>query len=63
MTPQQRKEAKAAREARNLDTLLSPAFIEACKRAKIPPTKRQASKYARHMGLAYARDRLGYVAP
>ena len=28
-------------------------FIEACKHAGIPPTKRQASKWRRKQGLAY----------
>mgnify|MGYP000367216804 CR=1 FL=1 len=53
MTPQQRKESKIEREKRNLDTFRSASFIEACKRAKIEPTTRQASKFARRIGLAY----------
>ena len=28
-------------------------FIEYCKKAKVEPTKRQASKFRRKMGLAY----------
>ena len=33
------------------------AFIAACKRANVNPTKRQASKYRRKIGLAYREGR------
>ena len=33
------------------------AFIAACKRANVNPTKRQASKYRRQVGLAYRERR------
>jgi hypothetical protein len=33
------------------------AFIDACKRAEIPPTARQASKYRNRRGAAYAMAR------
>jgi len=32
----------------------SKTFIKACKKADIPPTSRQASKFRRKMGLAYS---------
>lgn len=33
-------------------------FIESCKRARVEPTKRQASKFRRKTGLAYRELRL-----
>ena len=33
--------------------LHSQAFLRACEKASIPPTKRQASKFRRKQGLAY----------
>ena len=32
-------------------------FIEACKRANITPTSRQAGKWQRHVGLAWMTNR------
>jgi len=39
--------------AKNKAVLQSEVFITACERAKIDPTKRQASKWNRKTGLAY----------
>ena len=46
---------KAADENKVRDFLKSEdsTFLAACKRAKIPPTRRQASKWLSKRGLAY----------
>lgn len=45
-------EWKLVAQKRNLGTLSSPKFLKACERVGIEPTRRQASKYSRGLGLA-----------
>lgn len=46
---------KAADEnkVRNFLKVKDPIFLAACEKAKIPPTRRQASKWLSARGLAY----------
>ncbi len=46
-------EGKAERTKANKSVLESKEFISMCEKAKIEPTKRQASKYRRKTGRAY----------
>lgn len=48
-----RHEGKLNRESKNLSTLRSPAFEQACKEAGVPATPRQASKWNNGYGAAY----------
>lgn len=43
----------AERAKKNDGVVNSPQFKEACEKAGIEPTRRQASKFRRKMGLAY----------
>ena len=38
---------------RNRATMISTLFTRCCEKAKLQPTKRQASKFSRHRGKAY----------
>ncbi len=42
------------RGVKNGDVLKSPQFKEACEKAGIPATRRQASRFRRKLGLAYS---------
>ena len=45
----------AVNAAKNMNIMSDPGFEAACTRAGVQPTKRQASKWARKTGSAYAR--------
>lgn len=49
-----REEAKQARTNRNLSTLSSGTFKDACSAAGVTPTARQASKFNNGYGAAFA---------
>ena len=46
-------QGKDARALRNAGVLASKTFTDACEKAGIPPTLRQASRFSRKRGLAY----------
>lgn len=56
---QQRKAAQQKPKPRQPNRVfaLQAEFLAACKRAGVNPTKRQASKFRRRIGLAYREGR------